>query len=431
MQQTTPIWNSASHLFLLIGENTLPNYVVARLLATPEASIYLLHTVQTINYAKFLKQMLEDKQTVGIVRLREISADDGNEIFAAIEKILSEYKVPFDTQVHLNYTGGTKPMSVHVHRAFCLLRPKAIRSYLSANSLKLYIDDIAQPEYPGMRAKITFNEMAGLHGYVIDSYASDKYTPATQVLAYTIAQIHGSTGSLSAWRKWVNSIERGKITILPETSDPFLGQFRIAANNVCEGNATAEGLARLFGFQELISVRKWFIGEWLEYLVFFAVQRFASTSNFSQFGAAIHPKPTIQVTEERKFDLDVAAIVGYQLFSFSCIVSDEITDTYNSVGAETQLEFETDSKKALKMLRKAAKGHLFEALIRSQQLGGEEARTALVGIFSEPLSLQKELEREWSIRKNGVRVFGQADLLKLDDLIPDWIDETLKSQKGR
>ena len=419
----TSIWNSAGHIFLLIGENTLPNYVAARLLVAQGANIYLLHSEETITYASFLKQALEKLPNTGNVTLREVSADDGNDVFATVEKIFAEYKIPFDNSVHLNYTGGTKSMSVHVHRAFCALRQKAVRSYLSATSLKLFIDETPQPEYPGARIKVTFDEMASLHGYVIDSRDSEKFPPTNKKIAHAVAQIHCSAEGFFAWRKWINTFGQANSPILPDVNDPLLGQFRIAVNDACNGNATAESFARIFNAVSLRSLSKWLIGGWLENLVFFSLQKSAKTLNYIEFGTGIHPKPTRQVTEKRIFDLDAAAIVGYQLFSFSCILSEEMADAI--------IGYEMDAKKALRNLRNAAKGHLFEALVRSQQLGGEEARTALVGIFSDPLALQKDVERDWSIRKNRIRVFGQADLLKLDDLIPAWIDETLKSQKGR
>lgn len=39
--------HQVKHLFLLVGENALPNYVAARLLLENNGTVYLVHTTKT------------------------------------------------------------------------------------------------------------------------------------------------------------------------------------------------------------------------------------------------------------------------------------------------------------------------------------------------------------------------------------------------
>jgi hypothetical protein len=100
--------------------------------------------------------------------------------------------------------------------------------------------------------------------------------------------------------------------------------------------------------------------------------------------------------EGDKFDLDAAAMIGYQLFAFSCIATQ-------------------DAKAPLKH-------HLFEILIRAQQLGGEEARVALVCCVNDPQQVQAEVEQDWLVT-GKIKVFGRPDLLILKDRLRDWFDQ--------
>jgi hypothetical protein len=50
------------HLFLLVGENPLPNYVAARLLLNDKGTIYLVHTTGTVKQAERLRNILEEER---------------------------------------------------------------------------------------------------------------------------------------------------------------------------------------------------------------------------------------------------------------------------------------------------------------------------------------------------------------------------------
>jgi len=89
---------------------------------------------------------------------------------------------------------------------------------------------------------------------------------------------------------------------------------------------------------------------------------------------------------------------GYQLFAISCT---------------------TDNNRGL------CKSKLFEASIRAQQMGGSEARVALMCCFDDPDSLKSELAS--LLGENQVTVFGREHLDDLPRAISQWI----KDQGGK
>lgn len=105
-----------------------------------------------------------------------------------------------------------------------------------------------------------------------------------------------------------------------------------------------------------------------------------------------------KVGKNQDFDLDVIALRGYQLFAFSCGVRSNPNE------------------------RGELKLKLFEAYVRARQLGGDEARVALVSTSGDPQSLEEEMERD--INAEGhIKVFGQQHLANLKAEIGCWIKE--------
>jgi len=99
--------------------------------------------------------------------------------------------------------------------------------------------------------------------------------------------------------------------------------------------------------------------------------------------------------DEVDFEVDVVARRGYQLFAFAC--------TTTKTKKETKLK-------------------LFEVYVRARQLGGDEARIALVCSFPCAKLLQDELERDIDA-EGRIKVFGQGSLDSLKPAIGRWIKE--------
>ncbi len=127
------------HLFLLIGENPLPNYVAARLLLTKGGTPYLVYTSHTEKPAKRLAKILADE---GIKTTQLVSLNDNeSDAYHIKEAIRPKLKAIEDGTIGLNYTGGTKAMAVHAYRAVLSQgNADTVFSYLDPRRLEMCID---------------------------------------------------------------------------------------------------------------------------------------------------------------------------------------------------------------------------------------------------------------------------------------------------
>jgi hypothetical protein len=152
-------------------------------------------------------------------------------------------------------------------------------------------------------------------------------------------------------------------------------------------------------------------GGWLEYLVLQVLIEKQDDLGLNDMRMNLKPvssERSIEAKQETKFEIDVIALRGYQLFAFSC---------GTSPGNAT------------------LKRKLFEAYFRANQLGGDEARVALVTLHDNPEEVEDEAQglMEMSVLsqknrdnekryKRPVRVFGRKHLKDLSDQLTAWIE---------
>ena len=380
-------------LFLLVGTNPLPNYVAGCLLAKPNATLYLLHSQRngenTYEVAQRLKAALKRPECRQDLRIevRGISRSDPEAIHQRMQDILSE--VPPSTHVGLNYTGGTKAMSVHVYHAVHEAYPDGVYSYLDATSLRMIINLKGIPTQQmliGRDVKLDFRTLFGLHGYKLVSARRD----AKQVdFCSTLAKVHSTSEGVKQWRAWLQTFgNKEREPQLPTANEyPALKPVIEAFANLCGGSPTKGGVATALGCRSLKSCAKFFSGGWLEEFTYHALT--STGIAFDDQGLEIQANKR----GADKLDLDVASIWGYQLFAISCMVTEK---------------------------KQKAKEHLFEVFVRARQLGGDEARIGLVSCVSNPAALQAEIEERWDA-KGKIRVFGQSHLPELSEWLKDWI----------
>ena len=390
----------ADVLFLLIGTNPLPNYVAACLLATDKATIYLLHTPGqkgTGEVAGRLKTRLEQCLPGSSIILREIDEVDGKKIEAKLCKIITG-PLPVTSAVGLNYSGGTKPMAVHVYHALRQAFPDGCYSYLDARSLKMVIrqkDAPTQMLLVGRTVELGLVELVTMHGYRLET---PRDMPRVSELCKAIAQVHLFKDGFTQWRDWLNTF--GDLECdprLPTVSEfPALVPVVQAFHDICGGRATEEGVAKAIGCKNdrLSNCCGFFLSDWLEKYTLGALLQFAPDLGIKHFGIGIEPKRPGQ----RKFEIDVAAMYGYQLFAISCIVTE---------------------------YAEKAKEHLLEIFVRARQLGGDEARLGLVCLVKDTVSLQREIEQTWDA-EGKLRVFGARHLAHLDRYMQNWFETANK-----
>ncbi len=383
------------YLFLLVGANPLPNYVAALLLAKENGTIYLLHSVGTHGteqIAARLKQVIKNQRSQVKVIPREIDESDSSRITAKMSEILKN--INNRDSVGLHYTGGTKAMAVHVYRALERKFPSAVFSYLDTRTLSLRIDGhngtSAKKIQVGQACKVKLTELLALHGRAVNSLEKYEILPPKYEQAIQgLLRVH--TEKLEDWRGWCNKNLRrpdnkSKFKSKTDLKDVYLPD-NLALIQVFEGFGNIQTLEQipLPEKWKIDDLAEWLDGKWLEHYAMSCVEQEAKASSIHDYGMNV---------QEQQFEFDVAVMRGYQLFALSCTTSDE---------------------------RSLCKQKLFEAFIRARQMGGDEARVALVCCYRDPAALQQEIEETW-FTEGRVRVFGRQDLLNLKGRLKDWFE---------
>ena len=384
----------SDHLFLLIGSNPLPNWVAARLLMKQDATAYLVHSTESIDVARRLAKKLlsQGYRQPEYVPVRE--ASDASEIYRSVKTFVERIRAG---RIGLNYTGGTKVMAVHSYLALERELPRGlvdpVFSYLDAHKLSLYFYGVNKPIFVGLdeNVRLTLQELMGLHDeYVI---APLNREPIAWPVVEAVEKLHRTEAGYKAWRKWITSLQNKSplaSTTLewPEEVSPVaiaLSQGRsltISLGDLCRDQVWS--YSRINQPERLAS---WLEGEWIESYVLgilkanqklYRLHDFCQDLNISK--GAFH------------FQVDVAAIRGYQLHFFTCWGGNN---------------------------RQTAKYKLSEAFTRARQMGGDEARAALVCMSEEPQAIESEVAQTMQI-EGRVKVFGRRELEKLNQHLADW-----------
>jgi hypothetical protein len=384
-------------LFLLVGANPLPNYVASLLLAEDGGTVHLLHTKATASVAELLARQIHQARSSLTVCLHEIAQAGGKAIRAQLQRVLDKVKPPGNS-IGFNYTGGTKPMAVHVRGLLHEKYPAACLSYLDAHTLKMYIDgDDKTLVLDAARAEeLELTEVLALHGYELTSPGREPRCPK---LRAALVRVCAEPQAFQQWTTWLGS--QRPLTTLPTLEEyPRLGPV-IRAFDEMGGDPVS--VASQIGYGQLNSCRPWLRGLWQEDHTFEALRQISGELGIRSIGIDLRAQPTSWATHLKSdyFQLDVAAMVGYQLFAISCIASDK-------KGGRT-------------------KQHLFEAFVRARQLGGDEARIGLVCCLQDCGPLQSEIERKWDAA-GQIKVFGGRDLSRLALSLKQWIRTANKEE---
>jgi hypothetical protein len=414
------------HLLLLIGNNPLPNAVAGILLTAPENAISLLHSAGTFDVALRLRKWLEERGRK-VRPLRQIDESDPASIFSQIQAELRDVVV---SQIGLNYTGGTKAMSVHAYRAIERWAQQkrshgqkvvTTFSYLNPRKLEMIIDptdpqsgENSRRIAAGLEPELTLTDLLDLHGWSLKH--SPKSDPVLPDSARALAIACAEEESFDEWSNWVldelrsdkcrtdglKSWKKGKdlpaFLNLPNTIHllkvvaAFRSELTLASTNL---DLDQPKLASPKDKEkERKSARRfceWLGGKWLE-------DHVLDELNHLSKSLGIHQAAQNVVTNEIEFDVDVVALRGYQLFAFSC---------------------STDEEKGLLKLK------LFEAYVRARQLGGDEARVALVCCYGKPEQIEQEMRHDIDLEER-IRVFGKRHLSDISTHLAYWIREQSK-----
>jgi len=352
-------------------------------------------------------------------RLAPVEEAEPRSIVAAVTRELNAVK---PSSVALNYTGGTKAMSVHAYRtvekwAREQQKPCSM-SYLDARRLALVVDP-NDPE-SGEQAAVhplgtsvcpSLEDLLGLHHWSLKSPPTA--APVLPSVAEALARVANNKTGSAAWADWKSQVLYAQCK-RNGSKWKSKSQLRDISLPLPEGHPLAEVAAELVaklgalgcialgtasdhcGFSQPEDFCKWLDGIWLEAATLQALLALRAELNLHDVSQNLEPR--VGGGGPTHFELDVVAIRGYQLFAFSC-------STVHRPGE--------------------AKQKLFEARERAQQLGGDEARIALVCCTDDPVGLEAEVRRDVD-PPGRVRVFGREHLPDLVGRFRHWILEQSK-----
>lgn len=431
------------HLILLVGSNPLPNWVAGQLLwrkTKPDNRLFLVHSGDTFSVAERLRDLLCEQDSTldreNHFRFIRVDEADAGNIQTELAKINNQAP---SGDVGLNYTGGTKVMAVQAHKTIrdVVTGRRLVCSYLDARTYEMRFDP---PDNVGNKKVLTdvnikLEELLTLHDIELKpSLPNRKVVLPSAIQA--LAKIHTSKNAADNWAKWcrdefgkarpeldnasIDSIDtilerykKEEQTIEREAELAKIsicwplekGALKPGVNKICEElglDVTPEmKLSDAIGqhFSTMTDFCKWIKGVWLEHYTLSEIKKIAIDCNLCDYRMSldtieIKDKPKFKQTEGEEvapnFEFDVAAIRGYQLFGLSCTTS---------------------------IRNNMVKSKLFEAHIRARQLGGDEARVAVVCPHKKPNDIRKEVEFD---APGKVQVFGSAHLPKLADHLKKW-----------
>lgn len=390
------------NLFLLMGTNPLPNYVAAKLLLAPEGCIYFVHSTETNKITDKLIEILQLKMGKTCKKI-SIEDADASDVFGQVSHYSEGKK-----DIGLNYTGGTKIMSVHAYRAIEKNCSDAVFSYLDARELSMRIsksnDSLLHPFPVDILIKLPFSDLLLMHGYTLKN--EPRRDPIQPKVSSDMVRV--AIKNHKKLRDWCdNTLRSGPGTSIKgskkKSERKELLEVKLPDDpDLCALSSSMHDCRTLGEISEkwkmdIVELAGWIDGKWLEHYTLWAIKEIASSCDINDVGLGIEPK-------EKKFEFDVAAMRGYQLFAISC---------------------STDNNKS------RLKQKLFEAYIRARQMDGDEARVGLVCCASpdnpesNPKKIEQELQVEWEA-KDKIRVFGTDSLPVLQKELAIWF----KSRKN-
>ncbi len=390
------LWASGDGgLILLIGSSPLPNLIAAAALRPPRLA--LICSPDTERGVDRLLRVLRESYEPSIKKF-------GPSDHLTLRDPYRAAWVREDLQPHarelsrfaLLYTGGTKIMAVHVYEVWAEAGGSPEHAcYLSdRDGLLRFDDDTLVDILKGVHLDVA--SLADLHG--LTELTCEEVCPKPGPYggpprpsgedALVALQAVLAAPSLAPKLYKLGSIERdGRDECVESRKDIQEGR---------ELHALLPGLsiARLDSSLNRSAIKAWsrFLrGTWLEGAVADFVCRAAPEIPAMTNRQQTTRNVVARLPGGRTFELDVAHVWGPRLYGISC----------TTVGAE-------EKKGELAK----TKGKVFEVVVRSRQLGGDLARSAVVSLHNdtERDHLRHEMPEEWVGDQHPPEIFGISDI---------------------
>jgi len=366
-------------LILLVGSNPLPNYVVGSYLLNkgrkempvPD-TIILVHSDKTKIFAEKLNDEFKKLADIQYIDLKNKENDPKCIKNKLINFLKSKNNI---SSLHLNFTGGKKTMAVYSYMAvYDYAKGKAIFSYLDPDKRCLVLQDGRHfPAMHDLRDDVLLNiqTVLKLHDMDVKNPGDEKplyerVMNKNQFDKFIKMAVEKYYQNDRSYKNCVNDIcnfmrikdirQNWRISgkadqIINKANGQFLFlpfesiSISLFSRYLPAGYYNTAEKDKFYDFCEFIT------GKWLEDFVLVTLQK-------------LNKDGDIQVEEikkgieahyaNRKTEIDVIVIKGYEMFLISCTTSQEI---------------------------RFVKQKAFEALYRAEQLGGEHAKVIVVSLM--------------------------------------------------
>lgn len=341
-------------LIQTVGSNPLPSLISST--ALNPKRIILIHSKETRGVAKRLKKTYK----MLLMKSKLIMIDDATEA-----KSCSRILKPSMGEYNLDYTGGTKVMSCAIRTKWMDLGGNASRcSYVDDRSEVVRFDNgVSKP----IRIILPLNAMVQIHGFKIEKKWSKTRNGPTIRDAEKVAEKILKKN----FYKYKNRLYEGSHNIPIRTK-----KFNLDLSQKEIHYKMPE--ATISNWQEF------FKGKWMEIWLAHLIESLPLKEEF-KVDVGVH----VSTGNGGLFELDVLVVHRHRLYLVSCTTSSSFT---------------------------TAKMKLFEAHIRSKQIGGSLARSAILAPigwvtpkygkpFDQVDALENLVKRTWD-SPNPPKVFG-------------------------
>jgi plasmid maintenance system killer protein len=314
-------------LVLIIGGNPISNYGLIKYFGKDFDKIVLIHTSKTKDFVANFAKLLEMELT-----FIDIGNNERNLLFVE-KKVFDKLRDLSPKFIHLNYTGGTKSMSIGAYNA---IKKLDIENICSDIDSKLFCDngDII-PKDGSINDNININieEFTTLYSLKIISKKTTNYQFYSQEFAKFLLDRCIKDEESFYTDLWdinnIATIDRDKLNLSL--------QDHIDISD--------------FSKNKLKSLQKFIKGVWLENYIFDIL------TNLKEQLDIIDIAWNVEIKQKNiDFEVDIVATKGYNVYLFSC------TTAYK---------------------KNIVKTKFFEAEKRATQIGGIGAKAVLVSLYDD------------------------------------------------
>ena len=339
-------------LVLLIGGNNIANYALIDYFKKSKEfkfdKVMMIYTSQSENSVKNIMELQKDVEFINLNLENE-----SRNLSTIKEKILTLLKSLNISFIHLNYTGGTKPMSVGAFLAVNELECEKKFSDISPDSSKLtFMSGEIYPQNTSIDKGVNLDikSLYKLHGIELKSYQKDvsKFYN-DEMVKFLFEKSIKAKNYKKFWEFW--DYEKGDI-------NKFIEELPIEVDT-----------------KEIKTLRQFIRGRWLEEYIFDILK----DEDFTDIAWNVEGS-----IKGRDFELDLVLTKGHKIYMISCTTENE----------------------AISRVKQKA----FEASIRAEQIGGIRAKPISVSLLDNRKLTELQNDVKNYVGKSNFEFIGRDDL---------------------